>query len=70
MTIIFGMKLKLKCKEQDGPFKDKEEIIARIKSVWNSCASDFKLRKSMKQFTQRLQAVKEMNCSSIKLHFG
>ena len=45
----------------NNPFKDEEEIIVRIKSVWNSCASNLKLlsRKSMKQCTPKITSGKE-----------
>ena len=74
MTIIFGMKLKLKCKEQNDPFKDEEEIIARIKSVWNRCASNFKLRKSTKTIHTEITSGNGdewfPHGSLIQLHFG
>lgn len=53
------------------PFKDEKEVMTKIKSVWNECALNVvEIRKAMKEFTGRLQAVKESNGSSIKLQFG
>jgi len=44
------------------PFKDEKEMIAKVKSVWKDCASNVvEIRKAMKEFTGRLQAVKEHN---------
>ena len=52
------------------PFEDENELIAKIKSVWHSCASNLKPnRKSMKEFTGRLQAIKVKNGASIKVYF-
>ena len=45
--------------------------IARIKKVWPKCASNVKeIMKAMKEFARRLEAVKYLNGSSTKLHFG
>ena len=45
--------------------------MARIKKVWPKCASNVnEIRKAMKEFMRRLEAVKELNKSSNKLHFG
>ena len=53
------------------PFESEAEMIRRIKSVWKECASNLpEIRKSMKQFTQRHQAVNQCNGSSIKMHFA
>ena len=53
------------------PFESEEEMIAKIKSVWKTCASNLtEIRKAMKEFTGRLQAVQDCNGSSIKMYFG
>ena len=53
------------------PFKNEKELIERIKKVWSKRTSNVKeIRKAMKEFTGRLEVVKELNGSSIKLHFG
>lgn len=53
------------------PFKTEEEIMKKIRSVWRKCACDLdEIRKSMKEFPLRVQAVKECNGSSIKKYFG
>lgn len=55
----------------NNPFKTEEEMIKKIRSVWKKCASNLsEIRKSMKEFPQRIQAVKDCNGSSIKKHFG
>ena len=52
-------------------FQSEQEFISKIKAVCPSCASNVKeIRKAMKQFTGRLEEVKEKNGSSIKLLFG
>ena len=51
------------------PFES-EEMISKIKLVWEKCASNLvEIRKSLKELTSRLCAVKECNGSSIKMHF-
>ena len=53
------------------PFETEEEIIKKIKAVWDTCAKNLKpIRKSMKQFLPRLRAVEENQGSSIKMLFG
>ena len=55
----------------NNPFKTEKEMVSRIKTVWKDCASDLQeIRKAMKEFPHRLQAVKEFNGSSIKMLFG
>ena len=53
------------------PFKNEEEMIRRIKSVWNECASNItEIRKAMKEFVPRLEAVQSNDGYSIKMLFG
>lgn len=53
------------------PFANEEELKHRIRQVWNICATNVKdVRKSMKQFVPRLQAVTVKKGSSIKTMFG
>ena len=53
------------------PFQSVEELEARIKEVWDECASDLKeIRKALKQFLPRLQAVESKDGGSIKTLFG
>lgn len=53
------------------PFKNEEEMIRRIKLVWNECASNTtEIRKAMKEFVPRLEAVQSNDGYSIKMLFG
>lgn len=53
------------------PFVSEDEMIRKIKSVWKECASNLQeIRKAMKQFPGRLQAVHQCNGSSIKMYFA
>ena len=53
------------------PFENEEELVSKIKSVWKECATNIEeIRKAMKEFPGRLQAVNECNGSSIKMLFG
>ena len=73
LDYYFWSKVKRKVYEGrlNNPFKSEQEMISRIKAVWNECASNLsEIRKAMKEFPQRLKAVKECNGSSIKMHFG
>ena len=55
----------------DKPFANETELKKRIKKVWPECAGNVKeIRKALKQFTPRLNAVSEMNGNCIKIHFG
>ena len=55
----------------NNPFKTEKEMVSRIKTVWKDCASDLQeIRKAMREFPHRLEAVKEFNGSSIKMLFG
>ena len=49
------------CQSRYGePFSSKEELKTKIKAVWKDCGTDLKqLRKAIKQFVPRLQAVDE-----------
>ena len=52
-------------------FENDEELILKIKSVWNKCAKSAKeIQKAMKEFLGRLRIVKECDGSSIKMQFG
>ena len=53
------------------PFKNEEEMMRRIKAVWSECASNTdEIRKAMKQFVPRLEAIKDKDGYSIKTLFG
>ena len=53
------------------PFSSEEELKTKIKALWKDCATDLKpLRKAIKQFVPRLQAVKEKQGYCIKMIFG
>ena len=53
------------------PFKNELELKERIKSVWNECAKNtVEIRKAMKQFVPRLNAVADNNGYAIKTVFG
>ena len=53
------------------PFSSEEELKSKIKAVWKNCATDLKpLRKAIKQFVPRLQAVEEKQWYCIKMIFG
>ena len=53
------------------PFKNLGELKARIKVVWNDVANDrATIRKALKEFVSRLQAVGIKNGDSIKTLFG
>ena len=53
------------------PFKNLGELKARIKAVWNDVANDKStIRKALKEFVPRLQAVGIKNGGSIKTLFG
>ena len=55
----------------DDPFANEDELKKKIKKVWPECARNAKeIRKALKQFTQGLNAVHEMNGECIKMHFG
>ena len=52
-------------------FKDENELLARIRSVWKDCANNIpEIRKAIKQFIPRLEAVAEKEGGSIKMLFG
>ena len=52
------------------PFENEKELISKLKSVWKECATNTtEIRKAMREFPGRLQAVKECNGSSIKMQF-
>ena len=51
-------------------FISEEELKTKIKAVWKDCATDWKpLRKAIKQFVPRLQAVEEKKGYCIKVMF-
>ena len=53
------------------PFSSEEESKTKVKAVWKDCATDLKpLRKAIKQFVPRLQAVEEKQRYCIKMIFG
>ena len=53
------------------PFSNEEELKSRIKSVWKDCANNItEIRKAVKQFIPRLEAVGEKEGESIKMIFG
>ena len=54
------------------PLKSEEEMIRKIKkSVWNECAANnTEIRKAMKQFVPRLEAVENNDGYSIKTLSG
>ena len=73
LDYYFWSKVKDKVYENrlNKPFNSEEEMMKRIKSVWKECASNLsEIRKAMKQFKGRLQAVNHCNGSSIKMHFA
>ena len=52
------------------PFATTDELMRRIRDVWGECATDFpQIRKEMKQFLPRLEAV-DAKGASIKTVFG
>ena len=52
------------------PFKNEEELKARMKTVWTECATNTEeIRKAMKQFVPRLRTVNEKRGYSIKAVF-
>ena len=59
------------CQSRDGEqFSSEEELKTKIKAVWKDCGTDLKpLRKAIKQFVPRLQAVEETQGYCIKI-FG
>ena len=53
------------------PFQDEKELLSRIRRVWKDCANNLpEIRKSIKQFIPRLEAVAEKEGGSIKMLFG
>jgi len=53
------------------PFESTDELQTQIIDVWDECATDVKeIRKAMKQFLPRLQAVQSKDGGSIKTIFG
>ena len=53
------------------PFANEYELKAKIQDVWNDCAKDTELiRKAIRQFIPRLEAVLEKRGFSIKTTFG
>ena len=52
-------------------FSSEDELKTKIKAVWKDCVTDLKpLRKVIKQFVPRLQAVEENQGYCIKMIFG
>ena len=73
LDFYFWSRVKRKVYEgrHNQPFANEDEMIARIKSVWNEVAADTdEIRKAMKQFVPRLRAVEEKGGYSIKTVFG
>lgn len=69
----FWDKVKVKVYEDrfGNPFKDIDELKRKIRKVWPKVASDIKeIRKALKQFVPRLNAVAENEGNCIKMHFG
>ena len=65
------MKEKVYAGRLNKPFKNELELKERIKSVWNECAKNtVEIRKAMKQFVPRLNAVADNNGYAIKTVFG
>ena len=65
------MKQKVYEGRHNRPFTNEQEMITKIKSVWNEVAKDTdEIRKAMKQFVPRLKAVEEKRGYSIKTVFG
>ena len=53
------------------PFSSEEQLKMKTKAVWKDSATDLKpLRKVIKQFVYRLQAVEEKQGYCIKMIFG
>ena len=53
------------------PFATIDELKRRIRDVWDECATDLpQIRKAMKQFLPRLEAVNAKEGGSIKTVFG
>ena len=49
----------------------RKRVKTKIKAVWKDCATDLKpLRKAIKQFVPRLQAVEEKQRYCMKIIFG
>ena len=54
-----------------GEPSNSEELKTKIKDVWKGCTTNSKpLRKAIKQFVPRLQAVEEKQGYCIKMIFG
>ncbi len=73
LDFYFWSRVKRKVYEgrHNRPFKNEDEMIRRIKSVWNECASNKReIRNAMQQFVPRLRAVEEKKGFSIKTVFG
>jgi hypothetical protein len=65
----------VKCKVYEGrhnnPFANYTELKERIEEVWQECATDLTpIRKAIKQFVPRLQAVADKDGGTIKMLFG
>ena len=52
------------------PFTSTEELKARIVDVWEACVDVEEIRKALRQFLPRLNAVVEKEGGSIKTVFG
>ena len=65
-----GLKDKVYEGRHNEPFANEQELMARINEVWKDCASDLKpIRKAMRQFVPRLEAVARNEGQSIKKVF-
>ena len=74
LDYYFWNQIKLKVYEGrpfNQPFRNEQELMARIKAVWKDCAKNIpEIRKAVKQFIPRLEAVSEKQGGSIKMLFG
>ena len=65
------MKEKVYADRLNKSFTNEDELKKNIKKVWPKVARDLpEIRKALKQFTPRLQSVKESKGECIKMLFG
>ena len=65
------MKTKVYTGRKGKAFKNEEELQTRIRSVWKDCAKEIPtMRKAIRQFVPRLNAINEKDGHSIKMLFG
>ena len=70
-TIFFGNTVSTKVYEgRREPFRNVEELKARIKAVWLQATTPAILRKAIAQFRPRLKAIVNVKGASTKMLFG